>query len=416
MTRLPPPKLCLVRYVALHYRYPISLIICGRVQVPFGLILLFILGWCSTPTSAAEETEGHVGRRLPPEMRTFKDELTGLQVTALTTDPANDDKIYQTHPSWTADKQWVIFQSQRTGLPQLFAVRETSGEIVQLTDGPTGHGSACLSRKRNELLTIEGRKVVRIDIDELLAGSIRKNGKSDPAVAGELPQGAQWAGTPSWDAEERVLYMALEWPDETSNRRWSVHALELSTGAVKELLRQDFRISHVQANPFVMGLLMYAQETGGDAPQRMWIARADLSLHQPFYRETYDEWVTHEVWWDADHALFTIWPRNEEMRKKPFGITSVDLLGESKVHSVFPYWHVTGARGSNYAVGDTFDGEIYQVDLKSGDRTLLTKGHRVGRTGTHPHPSLRPDAKRVLFVSHHLGNPDLFLIDLLNTH
>lgn len=383
-----------------------------QYRTTYRFVLLMILSSSVGLTDADDKPTGGVGHRFPSEMKTYKDERTGRLVTALTTNPANDDKIYQTHPSWTADGRWVVFQSDRTAIPQLFAVHEATGDIVQLTDAPSAHSSACISRRRNVLLMIEGRQIVQLDFEGLLAETTSQSARPLSTIVGQLPDGAQCTGLPSWDSKEDVLYLGLEWPDEPVNRRWSVHALELVNGKLTELLRQDFRITHVQANPFVVGLFMYAQETGGDAAQRMWIANADRSLNQPFYRETYDEWVTHEVWWDEEHALFTIWPRNEEMRKKPHGIASVDLQGNLKVNSVFPYWHVTGARGSNWAVGDTFEGDIFRVDLTTGERLPLTQGHRVARSGLHPHPTMSPDGKRVLFVSHHFGNPDLFLVDL----
>lgn len=384
-----------------------------KTSYRFGLLMT--LSWSVALTSADDKQTGGVGHHFPSEMKTYKDERTGRLVTALTTSPANDDKIYQTHPSWTADGRWVVFQSDRTSTHQLFAVHETTGDIVQLTDGPSAHSSACLSRRRNALLMTEGRHILHLDFDALLAEATSESNTLRSKIVGQLPDGAQLSGLPSWDSNEEVLYLGLEWPEGPVNRRWSIHSLDITSGKLTELLRQDFRITHVQANPFVTGLFMYAQETGGDAVQRMWVAKADRSLDQPFYRETYDEWVTHEVWWDEDHALFTIWPRNEEMRKKPHGIASVDLKGTLKINSVFPYWHVTGARGSLWAVGDTFEGDMFRVDLMTGERLLLTQGHRIRRSGLHPHQTMRPDGKRVLFVSHHFGNPDLFLIDLENS-
>ena len=73
----------------------------------------------------------NVGRRFPSEKRSFKDEVTGLTVTALTTDLANDSKIYQTHPQWTSDGQYIIFRSNRA------SQSESTGE-EQSTSGRRG--------------------------------------------------------------------------------------------------------------------------------------------------------------------------------------------------------------------------------------------------------------------------------------
>ena len=72
------------------------------------------------------------------------------------------------------------------------------------------------------------------------------------------------------------------------------------SGGVRD--RTDFKIGHLQANPFVPGLILFCWETGGDAPQRTWLVRSDGSEKRPFYKETFNEWVTHEVWWKPDRG------------------------------------------------------------------------------------------------------------------
>ena len=108
--------------------------------------------------SAGTALASNVGRRFPAEKRTLTDETTGLTLTALTTDPANDAKPYQTHTTWTADGQWILFRTSRDGSgPQAFIVNERTGDIIQLTDGPaTGTGSLNLSRRANKLYYMRG--------------------------------------------------------------------------------------------------------------------------------------------------------------------------------------------------------------------------------------------------------------------
>src|SRR5450432_4281879 len=108
-------------------------------------IVLWTSLFSPTPQSPSD-----VGRRFPSEMRTIVDAQTGVTFTALTTSPANDAKIYQTHPQWTADGKYIIFRSNRArgGATQAFAVNEVTGEIIQLTDGPgTGTGSLNVARR-----------------------------------------------------------------------------------------------------------------------------------------------------------------------------------------------------------------------------------------------------------------------------
>jgi len=116
--------------------------------------------------AGASAVASNVGKRYPSEMRVFIDKTTGVPITALTTAPFNDAKIYQDHPQWTADGRYIIFRSNRGaavstgGAPvgaQAFAINETTGEIVQLTDGPeTGIGSLNVARKSMKLYFFRG--------------------------------------------------------------------------------------------------------------------------------------------------------------------------------------------------------------------------------------------------------------------
>jgi oligogalacturonide lyase len=136
----------------------------------------------------------NVGRRFPSEMRVFSDRVTGVPVIALTTDAANDAKIYQTHPQWTADNKYIIFRSNRGAAPgaaataQAFAINETTGEIIQLNDGPdTNTGSLNIARKSMKLYFFRGggpdskvpAKLIELNLEPLFADSEAKKMKPD---------------------------------------------------------------------------------------------------------------------------------------------------------------------------------------------------------------------------------------------
>jgi len=66
--------------------------------------------------------------------------------------------------------------------------------------------------------------------------------------------------------------------------------MDLRTGAVATVVDVPFQMGHIQANAYVPGEILYCHETGGDAPQRMWITRSDGTGNRPLYKETPDEW------------------------------------------------------------------------------------------------------------------------------
>jgi oligogalacturonide lyase len=92
--------------------------------------ILFLFVFVAFITTA----DAQIGRRFPSEKKVVKDPVTGTMLTFLTSSPAGDSKIYQTHSQWTSDGQWLIFRSNRVR-GEAFAVNEQTGDIVQVTEG-----------------------------------------------------------------------------------------------------------------------------------------------------------------------------------------------------------------------------------------------------------------------------------------
>ena len=108
-----------------------------------GLVLFAALGLAPFASASG------IGQRFPSEKKIVPDPVTGVPLTFLTSTPAGDQKIYQTHPQWTADGKWIIFRSNRAR-GQAFAVNEETGVIVQVTE--SGYmGMLCVARKSMKL-------------------------------------------------------------------------------------------------------------------------------------------------------------------------------------------------------------------------------------------------------------------------
>src|SRR6476469_1402613 len=119
-----------------------------------------------------------IGKRFPSERKVVKDPVTGTMLTFLTSTPAGDSKIYQTHTQWTADGEWLIFRSNRARNEAL-AVNEKAGDIVQVTEG--GYtGMLCVARKSMKLYCMRyadttqqqsAVQVMEVDLQKLFADS-----------------------------------------------------------------------------------------------------------------------------------------------------------------------------------------------------------------------------------------------------
>jgi len=408
----------------------------------------------------------NVGRRFPSEKRIITDKVTGLPIVVLTTDPANDSKPYQTHTTWTSDGQWIIFRSNRGGHgSQAFIVNENSGDIIQLTDGPgTGTGSLNLSRKAMKLYFMRGgstpgmradaspklpRQLIELDLGTLIPDAMAATVK-DPAsyerIVANLPEDLRDSGGFALDADESAAYWGVGWgplplrpatppavadaaktqldrrntdPSEqraAARERFAamgkgpggIRRIDLKTGAVTKVIDVDFRMGHVQTNPWVPGEIIYCHETTGDAPQRMWTVRGDGSGNRPLYVETPDEWVTHETVSGKDEVMFSIMGHLPYLRKHPTGIAVINLrtdemeilgqieedMGEGRRGG---FWHCNGSPDGKWAVGDTFKGNIFLINKATGEKILLTTDHKM--KPDHTHPIFSPDSKRVLIQS-----------------
>jgi oligogalacturonide lyase len=470
-------------------------IVKSLVAVP----LLIGAAWASTMATsfAAEDAPvSNVGRRFPPEMKSYVDEVTGLTVTVLTSSDASDAKPYQTHTTWTADGQWIVFRSDRgqdDRGQQAFVVHETTGDIVQLTDDPrTRTGSLNLARKSMKMYYMRGGpqrrrrgesattepptplELVELNIGTLLADSLADAIRA-PAiyerVIALLPSDLRDSGGFALDADEKVAYWGVApadspLPPRRQRRRRAatseigdpipsrdellerntdpnetrdaararfeaggrgpggIRSIDLLTGEVATVIDVDFRMGHVQTNPWQPGEIVYCHETGGDAPQRIWTVRSDGTGNRPLYVETPDEWVTHETVATRDEVMFNVMGHLPYMREKPTGIGVLNLrTGQMKLLGQVEedmgrgrqggFWHCNGSPDGCWAVGDTFRGNIFVIDRATGTRTLLTTDHKM--RPDHAHPIFSPDSRRVLIQSGKLSNGenlDLMVVSL----
>ena len=434
----------------------------------------------------------NVGRLYPSEKTSYVDPVTNRTITVLTTDTSGSSKPYQTHTTWTADGQWIIFRSARGGNgSQAFLVNETSGEIIQLTDGPaTGTGSRNLSRKEMKLYFIRGgpvrnaqgeispapalpRQLIELNLSPLIEDARAgkpKDGSAYERIVANLPADLRDAGGFALDADESKAYWGVSWGPlpaksqpgqgtsgspataatagvrrqiddantnpaearEAAQKRFAeagkgpggIRSIDLKTGEIKTVVDVEFRMGHVQTNPWVPGEIIYCHEKTGDGPQRMWIVRSDGSGNRPLYVETPDEWITHETVSAPDEVMFAIMGHLPYLRLHPTGIAVINLRTNSmKILGQLEedmggaaqggFWHCNGSPDGRWAVGDTFKGNIYLISRSTGERVLLTTDHKM--KPDHTHPIFSPDNKRVLIQSGHLSDGhhlDLMEVDV----
>jgi oligogalacturonide lyase len=288
--------------------------------------------------------DAQIGKRFPSEKKFVKDPVTGTMLTFLTSTPAGDSKIYQTHNQWTSDGQWLIFRSNRVP-GEAMAVNEKSGDMVQVTEG--GYtGMLNIARKSMKLYFLRnpnlrpgqrppqgpqpqtGMQVIEIDLEKLFtdgaAGKL-KTADNYQRICGTTPPEIGAGGDMALDGgNEEWVYFRIG-RDESAKRLpegtkiesnfgprnmgagpSGIGAMNIKTGEVKHVIAVPFQVGHIQTNPWVEGEIVFCWETGGKSPQRIWTVKSDGTGLRPVFPEDQRDWVTHEAVIGKDEIAFAI--------------------------------------------------------------------------------------------------------------
>lgn len=335
-----------------------------------------------------------------PALPHYTDDKTGARVYMLTNDEAKDDVIYQTHPMWAGGMTYFLFNSDRVPGRSVYALEMATGEIRPVS--PEGMGTHALSMKSDWLYGVKADALGRIHVPSAFAGT------AEWEVLGVLPEEIErLAGGMFVGVDDGAVYLGAQYGES----EWGISAFDTAAKTWSRTCTVDFKVGHVQANPERPGVVMFCHETGGDAPQRTWIAEPGKAP-RPAYKETYEEWVTHEAWWGPEEIIFTIWPYDDERTAKPHGVVVANVqTGDVKVLAQYPAWHTHGSPGRRWAMGDDFDRNIWLIDREGGEKILLTQGHRKQPLNVHPHASFTPDGTAIVFNSSRNGTADIYMVE-----
>ena len=391
-----------------------------------------------------------MGARFTSERKVVKDPLTGVELVFLTSKSGTgDSKIYQTHNQWTADGKWVVFRSDRVN-GEAMAVNEDTGDIVQITEGGFT-GMLCVARKSMHLYHMRehkdkhgkrtGMEVVEVDLERLFADSESgrlKDKKNYERICGIVPAEMCSEGDMALDGSEEFVYFRLDkeyarqfpiaepiagnfGPRHMGAGPGGIGKMDLKTGKSEPVVSVHFKVGHIQGNPWHPGEVVFCWETGGKAPQRTWMVNADGTNLRPIYRETEHDWVTHEAVISEDElviALIGHRPINLKggeaeglesfafsdewgpsgTQEYPTGIAVVnmrtrELTMEGQVKGD-NFWHVAGSQDGHWLAGDDFKRELWLIDRHTGERILLTAGHKT-TARDHVHPTFKPDGTEI---------------------
>lgn len=445
----------------------------------FSLILglsLTTAAYCAQPKGAAQSSAHTLGTLYPSESFTYRDAQSGLDIRVLTDTASHDSYIYQTDPMWTPDQRFILFRSsQRAGgdkkQGQFFLMEAATGQTLQVTEGE--HGSVFMANRSNHLfinrrVDVLGKRrkptgqqtwnLYRLDIDALWrdaqAGKVQPKHEAYETLLATVPLGDSIIGQPGgWcvSCDDDYAYLVVGrtgTPEELEQMEamafrpegnqpikikpslGGIRKVNLKTGEVSMVVNTLFKVGHIQASRFVNDEILFCNETGGDAHQRIWFVRADGSDFRPIYKETPLDWVTHETFQTRDHVYFNILGFQDRLRKQASGIMRINLrnddvecLGNVELEGCpfndkpalngRGFWHCNSTRDGRLACGDTFAGNVWVINVQTGKRTLIATDCRM--TPDHAQPHFSPDGRYLLFQSGHFTDGkrlNLMMVDL----
>ncbi|MCS7026161.1 MAG: hypothetical protein NZV14_15270 [Bryobacteraceae bacterium] len=341
-----------------------------------ALLLTSILG--------GQPLVSQAGKDWGVEHTSYQDPVSGLRITEITGPRAKSTNLYYHFSNFTADDSSIIFASDRGQGQQIFRYEVATGRLVQLTADPrTLATTACPDPgDSNAVYYFRGPDLMKVSLT-----GVSQKIATIPAVQGSLQQ-------PTMSGDRKYLTTAFQRDAQT----WEIGLVTLDTGAYRTVIRQGFRIGHVQHSP-TDPLIFYVWETGGYAPQRSWIVNTDGTGNRPFYYRTdpktwftpLKEWVTHEAWVPKSGEMTMIIDR--------VGVILVNKQGQARMLKEGHFWHAAASPDGRRVVLDDAQGRLWLLEVATGNLILLATGLRDGDRSVHPHPSFNRAGNRVFFNS-----------------
>lgn len=353
------------------------------------------------------------GTLYAPEGQTYIDERTGVTVRQITSAPAIHHQPFFMIPAYDDRMQWLIFASARTGKPQLFAEVRATGELLQLTDrADLGDWSIHPSHDGRYVYFTAGTGGWRVNLHTLEEEQLVSFG--DVAMR-EKGMVAAAMGTTALSTDDRWWAIKYNIGNEAC-----LCIIDTQTGKAEIILRRD-TIAHLQFCPDDPNLLFYA----GPLTDRVWVINRDGTGNRRLYQRKPGEWITHESWIPGKRELaFVDWPHG-------IRCIQVDTGAERWVTSVNA-WHAVASPDGTRMVADTNypDIGIQLFDPRDGVGQPTTLCHPgASNMGahwaspfpydngpievyapqhTHPHPSISPDQRFVVFTSDRSGFAQIY--------
>ncbi len=367
---------------------------------------------------------------------------------------ANDQLLYFTSPSLTADGRRLVFISDRGdgGQPNLWSVDRQTGAALQLTDNRAGRlrsyvyfngndrrglglASPSLHAASGTLYFVEGTLVQSVDANSGRLRTIAELPADEMTAFTHISDDGRWLCVPTIDRR------AFEHDGKLESYDRAVQVLGLSShirvfdtasgGQTLDLPVERGWVTHVQFRPGRPEQILFNHEYCSDSGvRRMWLwdGRSIRCLRTESSRRQRADWVCHEIWThDGDRVIY-----HGRYADGPAFVGRLDPDGDECIEIAFPdhytrYGHFTASPRDDRLVTDGYyespDGtdtgwggrwiSVVTPDWAAGTLVwspLCTHGSSWRTQDEHPHPVFSHDASNILFTSDRSGRRQVYAV------
>lgn len=357
----------------------------------------------------------------PNEMNTTTDPMSGAQVTRLTNFRGHSCHLYFTENGfWDQDRQ-LLFTSDRLGTRNLFSVHLHSGEMVQLSNVPSGTDldfAGSMDRSQQHYFAWLGRDMVSVDLRRATSEviySIPDGWESGLLGCGADGNSVWFALSQNLNTDRSVAYANYRQIAATP-RLSRVVRLNLSTGIVSVLHEESAWITHVNPSPTNPELATFCHEGPWHLVQRMWVL--DHGVVRAL-RPRDGLWGVGHEFWCADGETVGFHARR-------IGDDSRHLLGFLRADGTLVHEGETELP-TQHAQANSPDLMVLDGTRATGDRLMLVRRTAKGWApprilcvhGTsrhhhfsHAHPRFSPDGRSVIYTSDRTGYSNVLRVTL----
>ncbi|NIA13987.1 MAG: hypothetical protein GWP08_07895 [Nitrospiraceae bacterium] len=329
-----------------------------------------------------------------PERVIRRDPRSGLRIIQLTHHPSISTNMYFEMCSFTTDEQHVIVRSQRgAGRDDpwdLMRIKTDGAELVQMTED-NAIGGIVVAPVSGCVVYQSGPELRKVNIHSL-----------EEEIVAETPGlGSDMTGSlASIDAAGKTYFGTCRMGENQA----AVFRADIASGQV-DVLFEGRRQHHVHANP--AGTVVYFGEWLENGPVP-YLVNADGSNLRPYPFTRF----AHHTWFGGAGAMQgCLLPPGHALVTYTEGDEAPKVITEGRY-----YWHSSATPDAQWIVADTNwprEG-IYLVHVPTRTVAFVCdpQSSCSHPQWTHPHPSISPQLRYVLFNSDATGIGQVYLAEL----